>query len=107
MAVYSDTEQQLLTTVLAVTPGSAAWCWGLARSLGSLYTSEALDTSDVIAQPQLIPRSLFCGATVCCVSAGWGHTAFVTGTCDFAVTLQQLPDVSDELSCCSHTASAY
>lgn len=70
----------LASAFLAV-PGTAAWFWGLARSVGAPHVHEASYISDTAGQAQQIPPSLFAAAVVSCVSAGWSHTAFVTGDC--------------------------
>lgn len=76
---YSEscTNLTLLVTFVCTYAGGAAKYWGLARSSGQ--GAEA-GTPKVAAQPQLIPAALFLGTSVTTVSAGWSHTAFVTGS---------------------------
>lgn len=74
---YHLTSLAWLLTCACTRAGGVVNYWGFARSTGQ---GAEPGTPKVAAQPQKIPAALFLGTSVTTCSAGWGHTAFVTGS---------------------------
>lgn len=62
--------------VAAVSDGSPV-VWGNTKAIG---VCEVAASREVLPVPMMLPASLFGMQQIQTVSAGWGHTAFVTGT---------------------------